>query len=89
MGVPVVTRVGQTCVGRGGLSQLFQLDLVELAAESDEKFVSVAVEWASDLERLAEVRNQLRQRLERSPLMNGKRFAKNIEAVYRRSWEGQ
>ena len=30
MGVPVVTRVGQTCVGRGGLSQLFHLDLLEL-----------------------------------------------------------
>ena len=40
MGVPVVTHMGQTCVGRGGLSQLFHLDLLELGAETDEVFIA-------------------------------------------------
>jgi protein O-GlcNAc transferase len=83
MGVPVVTRIGQTCVGRGGLSQLFQLDLVELAGESDDAFVRAAVALASDLPRLAGLRGQLRARMERSPLMDAKRFAANIERIYR------
>jgi len=83
MGVPVVTRVGRTCVGRGGLSQLFQLDLHELAAESDDAFAAAVLELASDLPRLARLRQELRPRLERSPLMDGKRFAKNIEGIYR------
>jgi predicted O-linked N-acetylglucosamine transferase (SPINDLY family) len=87
MGVPVITRVGKTCVGRGGLSQLFQLDLLELAADSDEAFVACAVELAGDLPRLAKLRRELRPRLQQSPLMDGPRFAANIESAYRRMWE--
>jgi protein O-GlcNAc transferase len=86
MGVPVISRIGRTCVGRGGLSQLFQLELVDLAAETDEGFITAAVRLASDLPRLAELRRQLRSRLRQSPLMDARRFAKNIEAAYRRVW---
>ncbi len=38
MGVPVVTLVGRTIVGRAGWSQLHNLDLTELAAHTDEEF---------------------------------------------------
>jgi predicted O-linked N-acetylglucosamine transferase (SPINDLY family) len=86
MGIPVVTRVGRTCVGRGGLSQLFHVDLLELAAESDAAFVNAAVALANDLPRLAALRQTLRPRLERSALMDGPRFARNMEEVYRRVW---
>jgi protein O-GlcNAc transferase len=83
MGVPVVTRVGNTCAGRGGLSQLFQLNLLDLAAETDEAFIAAAVAMASDLPRLSKLRMGLRTRLRRSPLMDAKRFARNIESAYR------
>jgi len=86
MGVPTVTRVGETCVGRGGLSQLHQLGLAELAAYTDESFANVAVALGSDLPRLAAVRASLRARLESSALMDGARFARNIEAAYRTAW---
>jgi protein O-GlcNAc transferase len=87
MGVPTVTRVGETCVGRGGLSQLHQLGLSELAAYSDGAFVDVAVTLAADLPRLAALRgSSLRARLERSALMDGARFARNIENAYRTAW---
>jgi predicted O-linked N-acetylglucosamine transferase (SPINDLY family) len=88
MGVPVVTRVGRTCVGRGGLSQLFHVDLLELAAESDAAFVNAAVALANDLPRLAALRQILRPRLERSALMDGPRFARNMEQIYRQVWAG-
>jgi predicted O-linked N-acetylglucosamine transferase (SPINDLY family) len=87
MGVPVVTRVGPTCVGRAGLSQLFNLDLVELAAETNEEFTQIAIDFASDLPRLAKLRAELRGRLQRSPLMDGKRFARNIEGAYRKMFD--
>lgn len=87
MGVPTVSRVGDTCVGRGGLSQLFQLGLADLAAESDPAFVGAAVALARDLPGLAELRRQLRGRLERSPLMNAERFARSIESAYRSAWK--
>jgi len=89
MGVPVVTRVGETSVGRGGLSQLFQLGLTELAAESDEQFVDAAVALGSDIGRLAALRGELRGRLRRSALMDASRFARQIEGAYRSAWESR
>jgi protein O-GlcNAc transferase len=86
MGVPVITRVGQTCVGRAGLSQLYQLDLQDLAAETDDAFVMTAAALGTDWPRLAALRQSLRARLERSPLMDGARFARQIEAAYRLVW---
>lgn len=88
MGVPVITCVGQTVVGRAGLSQLANLDLLELAAHSDVDFVDTAVALTRDLPRLAALRRNLRTRLERSPLMDGARFARQVEAAYRSMWEG-
>jgi predicted O-linked N-acetylglucosamine transferase (SPINDLY family) len=86
MGVPVVSRIGRTVVGRAGWSQLSNLNLRELAADSDEQFVRITVGLASDLPRLAELRKTLRRRLEQSPLMDAARFAKNIETAYRETW---
>ncbi|MGC1521663.1 MAG: tetratricopeptide repeat protein [Steroidobacteraceae bacterium] len=87
MGVPTITRVGETCVGRGGLSQLHQLELLEFAAESDSGVVAAAAMIAGDLPRLADLRRNLRARLERSPLMDAARFARAIETAYRDAWQ--
>jgi predicted O-linked N-acetylglucosamine transferase (SPINDLY family) len=86
MGVPTVSRVGDTCVGRGGLSQAFQLDLARLAAETDAGFSEVAIELATDLPALAVLRRQLRGRLEGSRLMDAARFAGSVETAYRAIW---
>jgi protein O-GlcNAc transferase len=86
MGVPVVTRVGRTVVGRAGLSQLRHLGLGELAAESDANFVGSAAALAADMPRLAALRADLRGRMERSVLMDGRGFARGIEAAYREMW---
>ncbi|WP_322014742.1 tetratricopeptide repeat protein [Paraburkholderia sp. J12] len=87
MGVPVVTRVGPTVAGRAGLSQLANLGLDALAAESDAACVATAVDLASDLARLADLRAGLRARMERSALMDGERFARGLEAAYEGMWE--
>jgi len=86
MGVPVVTRLGGTVVGRAGWSQLCNLDLRELAADSDDAFVRIATGLAGDLPRLAGLRAGLRARMSASPLMDGDRFARSIEAAFREIW---
>ncbi len=86
MGVPVVTLLGGTVVGRAGWSQLSNLGLRELAAESEAAFLRIAVELANDLPRLAQLRASLRPRMEASPLMDAPRFARNMEAAYRHMW---
>ena len=83
MGVPVVTRVGRTVVGRAGWSQLNNLGLPELAAWDDEAFVATAAGLALDLPRLADLRAGLRARMAASPLMDAERFARGVEAAYR------
>jgi predicted O-linked N-acetylglucosamine transferase (SPINDLY family) len=87
MGVPVITRVGRTVVGRAGLSQLSNLRLTELAAPEDDRFVQIAVELAGDMPRLAEMHDTLRDRMMASPLMDAARFARNMEAAYRAMWK--
>ena len=87
MGVPVVTMVGGTTVGRAGLSQLTNLGLPELVAATPEEFVRIAVELAGDLPRLECLRATLRDRMRGSPLMDAPRFARGIEAAYRTMWQ--
>jgi predicted O-linked N-acetylglucosamine transferase (SPINDLY family) len=86
MGVPVVTLVGKTVVGRAGLSQLTNLGLCELNANTPEEFVAIAAALAGDLARLSELRRALRECMQSSPLMDAPRFARNIEAAYREMW---
>ncbi|NIE64700.1 tetratricopeptide repeat protein [Burkholderia sp. Ax-1719] len=86
MGVPVVTRVGATCAGRAGLSQLANLGLDALAAFSDEDFVQTVVSLSTYLPRLAYLRATLRARMEASPLMDGARFARGMETAYAAMW---
>ena len=86
MGVPVVTLVGATVVGRAGLSQLTNIGLPELIAYSPEQFVAIATALAADRPRLRELRHGLRGRMESSPLMDAKRFARSVEAGYRQMW---
>ncbi len=86
MGVPVLTRVGNVVVSRAGLSQLTNLRLDGFVAQSDEEFVEHGVRWAADLDGLAEIRRTLRDRMETSPLMDGKRFARGMEKAFRAMW---
>ncbi len=83
----MVTLVGQTVVGRAGLSQLTNLGLPELIADTPEQFVRIAAELAGDLPRLARLRATLRERMQKSPLMDAPRFARNIEAAYQMMWQ--
>jgi predicted O-linked N-acetylglucosamine transferase (SPINDLY family) len=86
MGVPVVTLVGETLVGRAGLSQVTNLGLAELAATTPDEYVRIAVDLASDLDRLGGLRATLRSRMEASPLMDAPRFARNFEQCCREAW---
>jgi predicted O-linked N-acetylglucosamine transferase (SPINDLY family) len=87
MGVPTLTLVGARVAGRAGWSQLCNLGLRELAAETPAEFLACAVRLAGDLLRLEELRGSLRQRMQRSPLMDGKRFARQVEQAYRHIWQ--
>jgi len=86
MGVPVVTRAGHVHASRVGVSLLSNVGLADLVATSGEGYVEKAVAVAADLGRRANLRQTLRQTMRASPLMNGERFARNVEQAYREMW---
>ncbi|HEY3901089.1 MAG TPA: tetratricopeptide repeat protein [Chthoniobacter sp.] len=87
MGVPVVSLAGRQAVSRAGLSILNHLGLPELVAFSADEYVRIAALLSRDIPGLAELRRTLRGRMEGSVLMDGRRFARNIEEAYRAMWE--
>src|SRR5205814_7052632 len=70
MGVPVVTLAGQHSAARVDASIVASAGLPELVAHSPDAYVRLAVEWSGDLERLADLRATLRDRLSKSTLMD-------------------
>jgi predicted O-linked N-acetylglucosamine transferase (SPINDLY family) len=86
MGVPPVTCPGETFASRQPLSHLSNVGLTETIAQDLEDYVEIAVRLASDLPRLASIRAGLRERVARSPLCDGGRFAANLGVVLRGVW---
>jgi protein O-GlcNAc transferase len=83
MGVPVVTLVSDAPAGRAGWSQLYNLNLTQLAATSEHEFIRTAVALAENTANLARLRASLRERLAHSPLTDGAQFARDVEHAYR------
>lgn len=86
MGVPVVTLSGRTHASRMGASILGAAGLESWITGSQDEYVRIAAELASDADTLARQRAELRQRLKASPLMDAPRFASELEAAYTAIW---
>jgi predicted O-linked N-acetylglucosamine transferase (SPINDLY family) len=86
MGVPVVTLPGDRHAGRMVASALTQVGLAELIARTPEEYVARAAALAGDPERLAALRDGLREQTRRSPLCDGAAFTRHLEAAYRAMW---
>ena len=86
MGVPVVTLAGRTVYSKLGKSLLRSVGLEDLAAESEDGYVEIAVALAGDLDRLERLRLGLRARVAQSPLTDNAGFTTNLEAAYRAMW---
>jgi predicted O-linked N-acetylglucosamine transferase (SPINDLY family) len=86
MGIPSVTLSGATAASRGGASLLTNLQLTELIAHTQDQYINIAASLAADLPILSHLRSTLRQRMQDSVLMDGKRFARDLESIYRTIW---
>jgi protein O-GlcNAc transferase len=83
MGTPVVALRGERAIGRGSYSIARAAGLEELVAYSPAEYVEANVRLAHDAPARAALRRCLRPRLEASPLMDGPRFTRDVEACYR------
>jgi len=85
MGVPVVTEPGTRSVSRSAAGVLAAAGLADWVAAPG-KYVDLAVEKAQDGAALAALRSSLRGRLRASPLMDEKRFTRDLEDAFRGMW---
>ena len=86
MGVPVVAAYGDRPVSRSAASILSALGLDDWVAPSIDDYVDVAVRQATDPAAIVSLRHALRPRLQASPLADFPRFARDLEAIYRKTW---
>ena len=87
MGVPVVSLAGDHHVSRVAVSLLRNAGLPEFIARTAEEYAAIAIKAANDLPGLERLRSGLRDRLAGSPLMDKRRFAKDIGDAYRQMWK--
>ena len=87
MGVPIITLKGQYFVGRVAASLLDAVKLNKLIAHTRKEYIDAAKDLTSDLKSLENLRCTLREKLNVSPLCQGKPYAQSIEAAYREMWE--
>ena len=87
MGVPVVTLRGRSHGARFGASLLENAGVAELLAESEMEYVKKAVQLAASPEILQRFHEGLRQEMERSALMDGQRYMKDMETAYQQIWQ--
>lgn len=86
MGVPVATVAGDRAIARGGVSLLGAVGLTDWIAESPDELIAMCRTHTQDPERIASLRATLPATMRASALMDGPRFARDLEAVFRSAW---
>jgi len=87
MGVPVLSLAAQShFAGRHSLSHLSNAGFPGWVVESAEEFVSIGVDLASDIQRLAQIRKTLRQKVSAAPLCDQERYARGVEEKLSMAW---
>ena len=86
-GVPLLTRKGERFATRVAASILTALGMEEWLVESFDRYRELAVRLATDRETHEKVKTDLMEKKRQSPLLDTKRFVKNLEAGYRMVWE--
>jgi len=86
-GLPVLTRLGGTFASRVAGSLLHSVGLEELITQTSDDYERVAIELATNPEKLQVLRLRLAENRSTCPLFNTKLFARHIESAYRAAYD--
>ena len=86
MGVPMVAMSGRTAVQRGSTSILKLVGLADMVADSPEQYIKAAEFLAGIVDKIPDLRNNVRQALRSSAYMDERGFMRELEAAYRDMW---
>ena len=87
MGVPVITFRGKTHGARLGASILNSADVKELIAASPMDYVKKAIQLSRRKELIAAYHVGLREHVKNSALMDGQKYLRALEKIYRAVWK--
>jgi predicted O-linked N-acetylglucosamine transferase (SPINDLY family) len=87
VGLPVVTCLGNTLVGRVAASLLYAIGLPELVTATLAEYEELARTLARDPERLAAIKAKLMQNRETHPLFDTARYTRDLETAFTVMWE--
>ena len=82
MGLPVLTCIGNSFASRVAASLLNAVNLPELITTTKEEYETLAIELATDPEKLKIIKDKLVSNLSTAPLYDTKLFTKNLESAY-------
>ncbi len=86
-GLPLLTCIGDTFAGRIAASLLNAANLPELITNSHEEYEAVALELATNPQKLSAIRQKLTHNSDTCPLFDTELFSSYIEAAYIKMWE--
>jgi protein O-GlcNAc transferase len=87
MGLPVLTCMAQAFSGRVAASLLKAVNLSEMITTTQEQYERLAIELATNPEKLKIIKNKLANNLPTAPLYDTPLFTKNLEAAYQVMYE--
>ena len=87
MGLPMLTLKGEAYQARMGASIVSALNLPELITTSSEEYESLAIELATNPEKMKAIKDKLASNLSTAPLFDTKLFTKNLESAYTEMYE--
>ena len=87
MGLPLLTLKGQSFNSREAASILNSVNLSELITNSPEEYESLAIELATNPEKMKAIKDKLASNLSTAPLYDTKLFTKNLESAYTQMYE--
>ncbi|GJX07322.1 probable UDP-N-acetylglucosamine--peptide N-acetylglucosaminyltransferase SPINDLY [Tanacetum coccineum] len=88
MGVPCVTIGGYVHAHNVGVSLLSAVGLEHMVAKTKDEYIRLAIQLASDVTALLNLRMDLHNLISNSPLCNGSKFIIGLESAYRDMWRG-
>jgi predicted O-linked N-acetylglucosamine transferase (SPINDLY family) len=81
-GLPVLTRVGETFASRVASSLVTAVGLPELIAPSREAYVEMAIDLATNPDRLKALKENLVRNRATAPLFDTEHYARRLEAAF-------
>ncbi|KAF8397927.1 hypothetical protein HHK36_016853 [Tetracentron sinense] len=86
MGVPCITMAGSVHAHNVGVSLIGKVGLGHLIAKNEDEYVQLALQMASDITALSNLRMSLRDLMSKSPVCDGPNFIIGLESTYRDIW---